>query len=110
MIDCDESPDTWQIIGFTIRPKNDKKMCWTRRGETGIRLMECDEEEGKGKWAEQRFEGMCENKPNMIRPVGDKKWCLTSGHEPRNGEQLKFQVSVKGKGLMTVLSSLLSFR
>ena len=56
--------------------------------------MECDEEEGKGKWADQRFEGVCMNKPHKIRPLGDSKWCLTSGHEPRNEEQVKFQVSI----------------
>jgi len=93
MIKCSESPDSWQVIGHTVRPKNDKKLCWTRRGESGIRLMECDEEEGKGKWADQRFEGVCMNKPHKIRPLADKKWCLTSGHEPRSEEQIKFQVS-----------------
>jgi len=91
MIKCSESPDSWQVIGHTVRPKNDKKLCWTRRGESGIRLMECDEEEGKGKWADQRFEGVCMNKPHKIRPLADKKWCLTSGHEPRSEEQIKFQ-------------------
>jgi len=90
VVKCKDSPDSWQVIGHTVRPKNDKKSCWTRRGDSGIRVMECDEE-GEGKWADQQFEGVCMKKPHMIRPLSDKKWCLTSGHEPRQEERLKFQ-------------------
>ena len=135
VVKCKDSPDSWQVIGHTVRPKvrlvaytnvqsfaipwyllcmyymtfmvsiihitdhimliaplpvkNDKKSCWTRRGESGIRVMECDEEEGEGKWADQQFEGVCMKKPHMIRPLADKKWCLTSGHEPRQEERTK---------------------
>ena len=90
MEECDNSPTTWLVLGPTIRPKDDKNLCWTRRGDNGVRLYPCDEE-GKGRWENQRFAGMCMKKPSKITPLADKSFCLTSGHEPRDGEQLKFQ-------------------
>jgi len=80
----------FDVIGFTVRPKSDKKKCWTRRGDAGIRLDDCDEK-GDGKWNEQQWGGVCQKNPHMITPLNDKKWCLTQGHEPRNGERLKLQ-------------------
>jgi len=80
----------FKVIGFTVRPKSDSKRCWTRRGDAGIRLDDCDEK-GDGKWKDQQWDGVCSKKPHMITPLGDKKWCLTQGHEPRNGERLKLQ-------------------
>ena len=90
MEECDNSPTTWLVLGPTIRPKDDKNLCWTRRGDNGVRLYPCDEE-GKGRWEDQRFAGMCMKKPSKITPLADKSFCLTSGHEPRDGEQIKFQ-------------------
>ena len=90
MEECDNSPTTWLVLGPTIRPKDDKNLCWTRRGDNGVRLYPCDEE-GKGRWENQRFTGMCMKKPSKITPIADKSFCLTSGHEPRDGEQIKFQ-------------------
>jgi len=80
----------FEVIGFTVRPKSDKKKCWTRRGDAGIRLDDCDDK-GDGKWEDQQWHGVCQKKPHMITPLNDKKWCLTQGHEPRNGERLKLQ-------------------
>jgi len=88
MEDCGGSE--FAVIGFTVRPKNDKKKCWTRRGDGGIRLDDCDDR-GDGKWKDQQWAGVCQKKPHMITPLDDKKWCLTQGHEPRNGERLKLQ-------------------
>jgi hypothetical protein len=90
MEECDNSPTTWLVWGHTIRPKEDKDLCWTRRSDNGVRLMPCDED-GKGKWESQRFAGMCEKEPTKITPLGDKNFCMTSGHEPRDGERIKFQ-------------------
>ena len=80
----------FKVIGFTVRPKSDSKRCWTRRGDAGIRLDDCDDK-GDGKWKDQQWDGVCEKKPHVITPLNDKKWCLTQGHEPRNGERLKLQ-------------------
>ena len=80
----------FKVIGFTVRPKSDSKRCWTRRGDAGIRLDDCDEK-GDGKWKDQQWDGVCQKNPHMITPLGDKKWCLTQGHEPRDGERLKLQ-------------------
>ena len=80
----------FKVIGFTVRPKSDSKRCWTRRGDAGIRLDDCDDK-GDGKWKDQQWDGVCQKNPHMITPLGDKKWCLTQGHEPRDGERLKLQ-------------------
>eukprot|EP00563_Minutocellus_polymorphus_P005314 CAMPEP_0181043256 /NCGR_PEP_ID=MMETSP1070-20121207/12607_1 /TAXON_ID=265543 /ORGANISM="Minutocellus polymorphus, Strain NH13" /LENGTH=484 /DNA_ID=CAMNT_0023121565 /DNA_START=73 /DNA_END=1527 /DNA_ORIENTATION=+ len=88
MEDCGGSE--FEVIGFTVRPKSDNKRCWTRRGDGGIRLDDCDDK-GDGKWKDQQWDGVCQKKPHMITPLSDKKWCLTQGHEPRNGERLKLQ-------------------
>ena len=80
----------WVVRGFTVRPEKDKNYCWTRRGDSGIRLSRCKEEGERG-WKAQQFRNACMNNPNEITPKDDKKWCLTQNHEPRKGEGLKFQ-------------------
>ena len=78
--------DEFIVRGFTVRPKSDDDRCWTRRGDSGIRLEKCKEDDD-----DQKFEGVCMKKPHQITPKGNRKWCLTSGHEPRDGERMKFQ-------------------
>mmetsp|Transcript_5321 Transcript_5321/g.11636 ORF Transcript_5321/g.11636 Transcript_5321/m.11636 type:complete len:238 (+) Transcript_5321:267-980(+) len=88
MQDCGrDSKQEWRVIGRTVRPSKDKRMCWTRNGDRGIKIKEC----GGKDWKDQQFEGVCYSSKREIRPLGGKKWCLTSGHEPRKNEKCKFQ-------------------